>query len=79
MTQEILRPGPRWWRRLIKVAAWFVLLAMMVTYVSYQQGQSDRRWCRLLAALTTDVPPPTTARAREIASIMADMKRDFDC
>jgi hypothetical protein len=79
MTSPLLQPGPRWWRRIINAVAWFVLLAMMVGYVSYQQYQSDRRWCRLLASLTTDVPPPTTDRAQEIAEIMADMKRDFHC
>lgn len=75
----LLDPGPRWWRRIINVVAWLVLLMFVVGYVSYQQGVSDRRWCRLLAALTTDVPPPTTDRAREIAEIMAGMKRDFHC
>lgn len=76
---SFLKPGPKWWRPVARVAAWFALLACMVLYVSYQQNESDQRWCRLLSALTTDVPPPTTARAKEIAGIMADMKHDFHC
>lgn len=64
---------------MIKVAAWVALGVMVVGYVNYEQKESDRRWCRLLAALTTDVPPPTTERAKEIAGIMGDMKSDFGC
>lgn len=74
-----LGPGPHWWRRMVAPLAWLLLLIFTVGYVSYEQGESDKRWCRLLASLTTDVPPPTTDRAREIAEIMADMKRDFGC
>lgn len=61
------------------MAAWFALLAMVVLYVNYEQHESDQRWCRLLAALTTDAPPPSTARAKEIAGILDDMKSDFGC
>lgn len=75
----LLGPGPHWWRWIIRPLAWLLLLIFTVGYVSYQQSESDKRWCRLLASLTTDVPPPTTDRAREIAEIMADMKRDFGC
>lgn len=78
MTQ-VLAPGPKWWRRIINVVALIALLVMSVMYLNHLQKESDKRWCRLLSALTTDVPPPTTERAREIAGIMQDMKRDFDC
>jgi hypothetical protein len=69
--------GPRWWRRLVGPLAWLLLLAFTVGYVSYEQGESDKRWCRLLSVLTTDVPPPTTERAKEIANILAAMKSDL--
>ena len=76
---EVLKPGPRWWRRVISVVAWFLLAVMIVGYVNMERREDDRRWCRLFDALTTDVPPPTTQRAREIAEIMADMKSDLGC
>ncbi len=72
-------PGPNWWRRIIRPLAWLLLLVFTVGYVSYEQGESDRRWCRLLSALTTNSPPPTTDRAKEIADILADMESDFGC
>lgn len=75
----LLQPGPGWWRRLVGPLAWLLLLIFTVGYVSYQQGESDRRWCRLLSSLTTDAPPPSTARAKEISDILDDMKSDFGC
>lgn len=61
------------------MVAWLLLGALILGYVNMERREDDRRWCRLFAALTTDVPPPTTQRAKEIADIMADMKSDLGC
>lgn len=79
MTQTFLKPGPKRWRQVMKVAGIAALIAMGTLYVNYAQHESDQRWCRLMKALTTDSPPPTTARAKEIAEILEQMKTDFDC
>jgi hypothetical protein len=75
-TNGLFQPGPRWWRRIVNVLAWFLLFVLVVVYVNHQRREDDRRWCRLFGALTT---PATTERGQEIARIMEDMEADLGC
>lgn len=41
--------------------------------------RADRRWCGTLTVLTTNSPPPTTERGRQVAAELAKLRDEFGC
>lgn len=76
--RSMLLPGPRRWRAVARVVAVVVLLVMGVLYTNHVQRQSEQKWCRLLAVLTSG-PSPTTDRGQVVVTALKDLREDFHC
>lgn len=57
----------------------FVLIVENRSQIRSAQQRSDQRWCGLLDSLTTNVPPPTTDRARVFARQLQELHDGFGC
>lgn len=73
------KPTALWYLIFIQYFVFALLVLFGYLYINSVDRRSDRDWCDLLTALTTDSPPPTSERAREIARLIEDLERKKGC
>lgn len=70
----------RWlWAVVVTLVTAVALVGLNITYTSYVQQQSDRKWCALLASLDQPDVPATTERGRQVQQQIHELRRGLGC
>jgi uncharacterized iron-regulated membrane protein len=71
--------NPVWYSLLVLFVVIIGMAGFNVWYTNHVQETADQRWCELFGILNPPAAPPSTKRGREIAALVDEMRRDFQC